>query len=75
MSAGKSLNGGNTRPMSATAREMLAKIKVAPIPAQEINPGVVDRLLREGCVELVNLPSPYKTVRRPVSHLRYVEGK
>ncbi len=67
------LNGTKTHPLSDVARETLAKIRIAPMPAQEINPGVVNRLMREGCVELVNLPSPYKK-GGTVTHLRMKEA-
>lgn len=64
------LNGTKTHPLSRHAKAALDLIRKAPIPAQEINPGVVNRLLREGVVELCEMPSPYKGRRRTVSHLR-----
>ena len=64
------LNGTRTHPLSRTAMEILASIARSPAPRQSINPGVVNRLLREDLVEMVDLPSPYKTVKGLVSHLR-----
>lgn len=63
------LNGTKTHPLSKHALGVLDRLKAGPIPAQEINPGVVNRLLRGDNVELVNLPSPYKK-GGSVSHLR-----
>lgn len=41
------------------------------MPAQEINPGVVNRLLREDLVEWVELRSPYATHKgRSIPHLK-----
>ena len=54
------LSGTKTHPLSEHALHVLELLKRGTIPAQEVNAGVVNRLLREGCVELVNLPSPYK---------------
>jgi hypothetical protein len=55
------LNGVKTHPLSAHALAELKEIQANPVPRNAINPGVVDRLLREGLVESVMLPSPYKT--------------
>lgn len=57
----KPLNGAKTHPLSDHAKEMLRRIADAPIPRAEVNPGVVNRLLRDSLVEVVMLPSPYKT--------------
>ncbi len=70
----KPMNGSVTHPLSAHALEVLRRLAVADIPRQEINPGVVNRLFRENLVELVMLPSPYKTVRGDVRHLRITEA-
>ena len=67
---GLPLNGTKTHPLSKTALDVLAGIAVAPVPRQVVNPGVVNRLTREHLVEVVDLPSPYKTVRGTVEHLR-----
>ncbi len=54
------LNGTKTHPLSAAARAALLSLQAGPRPAQEFNPGLINRLLREAAVELVQLPSPYK---------------
>lgn len=56
----KPLNGEKTHPLSAHAREELANIARAPIPTAGINPGVINRLMRENLAEIVQLPSPFK---------------
>lgn len=57
-------------PLSSHALDVLGTVKRQPVPRQEVNPGVVHRLLREALVELVDLPSPYKTLPGTVDHLR-----
>ncbi len=64
------LNGPPTHPLSPSALHALAEIARAPVPRQEVNPGVADRLEREDLVEVVDLPSPHKTVKGTVRHLR-----
>lgn len=59
----RSLNGGQTRPLTAHARAELAQLARAPVPRCSINPGVVDRLTREGLAELRDLPSPFAAHR------------
>jgi hypothetical protein len=56
-----SLNGGKTRPLSEKAKAVLYVLARGPIPRQEINPGISDRLERKNLVEIVDLPSPYKS--------------
>jgi len=53
------LNGTKTHPLTDFAKAALGNIAKKPVPRQEINPGVVNRLLRESLVESVELPSPY----------------
>ncbi len=65
----KPLNGNKTHPLSTIATAALDSLKSGPRPAQEFNPGVVNRLLREGC-ELVYLPTPYRTRTGNIAHLR-----
>jgi hypothetical protein len=55
------LNGIQTHPLTEHALEILRRVQDSPMPAQEINPGVSNRLLREELIEIVQLPSPYKT--------------
>lgn len=71
----KPLNGENTHPLSDFAREWLSQIADKPVPKIEINPGVRDRLLREGLVKLVELPSPYKTQKgKNCQHLQITQA-
>ena len=64
------LNGTKTHPLSPHARGKLLEISGRPMPPQEVNPGVVNRLLREKLVETVDMPSPYKKDRgRDIPHL------
>ncbi len=56
------LNGTKTHPLTQHAFDVLEALGVRGAkPSQEVNPGVVNRLMREGFVELVDKPSPYKT--------------
>jgi hypothetical protein len=65
------LNGTKTHPLTESALSALRRIVQGPTPTQEINPGVVNRLLRESLVEFVELPSPYKTHKgRKISHVK-----
>jgi len=57
----KPLNGTKTHPLTAHALAELRDIASKPCPRQAVNPGVSDRLLREDLVEVVMLPSPFKT--------------
>jgi hypothetical protein len=68
------LNGTRTHPLSEHARAELRALVDAPIPCAGVNPGVANRLLREGLVEIVQLPSPFKTHRgRAIDHLRITD--
>jgi hypothetical protein len=65
------LNGSKTHPLSAHARSELARIAKTPVPSQDVNPGVVNRLRRESLVELVQLPSPFASHKgRKIEHLQ-----
>lgn len=67
----KPLNGEKTHPLSRHAQDVLGRLEAGPLPRQEINPGVANRLLRGELVEEVMLPSPYKThCGRDIPHLR-----
>ena len=55
----KPLNGEKTRPLTAHARVVLRLLSHAPRPAQEINPGVIRRLLCDDLIEIVDFVSPY----------------
>jgi len=66
----KPLNGEKTHPLSQIALDALVAIEKKPAPRQTLNPGLVNRLLREALVESVYLPSPWKSVKRSVEHLQ-----
>lgn len=68
------LNGTKTHPLTEASRRALGTISMAPIPRQEVNPGVADRLEREGLVIVVDLPSPYKGRKGKVPHLKITEA-
>lgn len=69
------LNGTRTHPLSAHAIDVLRTLARTPRPRQEINPGVVSRFEREALVEIVGLPSPYRTHHgRPIDHLRLTDA-
>jgi len=69
------LNGTKTHPLSAHALSELRNIARRPCPCQGINPGVVNRLEREGLVELVDLRSPFPTHKgRPIPHLQITDA-
>lgn len=56
----RSMNGGRTRPLTAHARGVLRELARAPMPRQNMNPGVADRLERGDFAEVVMLPSPFE---------------
>lgn len=65
------LNGTKTRPLSEHARAVLKDVAQSPAPRSSLNPGVVNRLLRESLVEEVSLPSPFKAHKgAAVDHLQ-----
>lgn len=69
-------NGTKTHPMSPQALRAQAALKDGPAPKATLNPGIVDRLIREGTAELVWLPSPYKTHKgRSIMHIRLITTK
>lgn len=75
MSTHKPLNGEKTHPLSPFAQSVLISLRSGPIPRSDLNPGIVDRLLREGCTEIADLPSPYRTHKgKLIPHLRLIEG-
>lgn len=55
------LNGTKTHPLTDHARAALRRLRAGPLPRQEFNPGVINRLLREDLIECRMGPSPYKT--------------
>lgn len=51
-----------TSKLSSHAAACLKQIvSEGPLPAQQFNPGVIGKLVREGLATCVHLPSPYKT--------------
>lgn len=70
----KPLNGTKTHPLSALARAELQGLLRGPWPRQEVNPGVVNRLLRGGFVELVDMPSIYPTRKGNIQFLRITDA-
>lgn len=64
------LNGTRTHPLSAHAISALQSLH-KPRPTQQINAGVINRLLREALIEIEDRPSPYATGRgRMIPHAR-----
>ncbi len=57
------LNGTKTHPLTTHAIATLVEIAKAPAPTGPINPGTLNRLMREGLIDIVSLPSPFKTHR------------
>lgn len=53
-------NGGSTRPLTEHAKSELRRLCQHPCPPQEVNPGVRDRFWRDGLIEEIKRPSPYK---------------
>lgn len=68
------LNGTKTHALSETALLTLARLLGGPITRSTINPGVANRLERENLVEVVELPSPYRTVNGKIRHLRVTDA-
>ena len=69
------LNGEKTHPLTPHSIAALVDLSHGPKPRQELNPGVANRLLRGELVEVVALPSPYKTHRGArIEHLRLTKA-
>jgi hypothetical protein len=65
------LNGEKTHPLSKHALQELSNLIACPLPTSTVNPGVVDRLTREGLAEVVDLRSPFKTHQgKRIPHLQ-----
>ena len=65
------LNGTKTHLLATASLVALRRLAKEPLPRQELNPGVANRLEREALVESVDLPSPYATHKgRIIEHLR-----
>lgn len=61
-------------PISPKAMDALAEIVAAPVPCQEINSGIVHKLEDKGFGVRVDLPSPYRTVKGTVAHLKITDA-
>jgi hypothetical protein len=61
------LNGQKTHPLSAHALGVLRDLLRGAKPTHKINPGVVNRLCREGLVRIEMRDSPYKTRRGEIA--------
>ncbi|MGV8822969.1 hypothetical protein [Methylibium petroleiphilum] len=69
------LNGTKTHPLSEHALEELRHIAMGALPRSSINPGVVNRLLREALVESFEATSPYPSHRgKSIEHLRITDA-
>lgn len=71
------LNGTKTRPLSKLAVETLENLKENPIRASDLNPGLVNRLLRTSQVGLECLQLPVGKDRKikNVVHLVHTQWK
>jgi hypothetical protein len=68
------LYGTKTRPLSDVALAALRLVARDPLPRHRLNPGVSTRLRQENLVEIVDLPSPYKTKKGLLPHLRITDA-
>lgn len=69
------LNGTKTHSLSAHAMAALRDIASKPLPRQSVNPGVANRLLRDGLVESVQISSPFTTHNgRSIEHLHITDA-
>lgn len=61
--------------LSPIAHSVLRSLARAPMPTQDVNPGVVDRLMRGKPVEVIQLPSPFKTHKgASIAHLQITDA-
>lgn len=68
------LNGTKTHPLTQHAVAALRSLTMGPLPAQTINPGVINRLMRSSLIEIVSMPSPYGTGRgKSIQHAKITE--
>lgn len=69
------LNGSKTHPLTEHAYDALQRLTNGAIPQQEINPGVVNRLDRDGLIETIHRPSPYKTHKfKLIAHIQITDA-
>ncbi len=64
------LNSSPTPPLTEHGLRVLDLLAQESVPAQMLNPGVVNRLVRENLAELYLAPNPYRTRRGDISWLR-----
>lgn len=57
------LNGTKTHALSAHALDVLADLERAPQPSSTVNPGVINRLMRDALATIEERPSPFKAHR------------
>jgi hypothetical protein len=69
------MNGTKTHPLTPHALSVLKRLLSGPEPQQSINPGVVNRLMREDLVTIAKRPSPFATHKnRPIDHLEITDA-
>lgn len=69
------LNGTKTHPLSDLARSALRDLSLRPMARRFFNAGLANRLERDGLVETVYLPSPFKIHKgHPIAHLRITDA-
>ncbi len=69
------LNGTKTHPLTEHAWSVLVSLALlGPEPAQETNPGVINRLERENLAERFLAPTPYRTRKGNIPWLRITEA-
>lgn len=68
-------NGTRTHPLTEKALTGLEALLIGPIPRQQLNAGVANRLLRGGLAEEYQDVSPYKTHQgRQIAFFRITEA-
>lgn len=72
----KPLNGEKTHPLTAKALEELRGLAITERPCSLINPGIVNRLLRESLAETIMLRSPFPShaPNHYIQHLRITDA-
>lgn len=71
----KPLNGEKIHPLSDYAHGVLRMLALSPAPVCEVNPGVINRLLREDLARCGPHPSPFKVHKgKPIEHLHITDA-
>lgn len=71
------LNGTKTHPLTQHAYAALEKLLKGPLPRQDFNAGVSNRLEREDLVEVIMEANPYPTSQKrfpKIEHLKITEA-